>query len=234
MNCDLTPAPYGTLTRRWTHLSPVDQDREARRLLGIPRTQARIERPDATTGQHYLQLVVAGRDNDEVALAWLATTHRPLLLDKGRVLFAADPEEWGSVAVEILHRTVCEADLDQGRWLRSTITQRLHRLMVREVRVQLRQRAREQLTDPTALRILNTAVPAVDTDPHLDLTAAIGSTVGQLDRATRAGLQALLEDRSLASVAAAHGMSDAAMRQRVHRLRDRLQPKLAGYHRAVA
>ena len=234
MNCDVTPAPYGTLTRRWTHLDAADQDREARRLVGVPRMQARIERPDASTGQHYVQLVEAGRANDEVALAWLATTHRPLLLDRGRALFAIDPQEWGSAAVEILHRAVCEANLDEGRWLRSAISQRLHRLMVREVRAQLRQRAREQLTDPTALRMLNTAGPAVDPDPHLDLAAAIDATCGQLDGATRAGLQALLEDRSLASVAAAHDLSAAAMRQRVRRVRDRLRPELDVYHRVVA
>ena len=142
MNLDLTPAPYGTLTRRWTHLSPADKDREARRLVGVARVQARIEQPDATTGQHYVQLVAAGQASDEVALAWLATTHRPLLLDRGRALFAIDPQEWGSVALELLHRTVHDADLDDGRWLRSTITQRLHRVMVREVRSYLRLLAR--------------------------------------------------------------------------------------------
>ncbi len=234
MTCDLTPAPYGTLTRRWTQLSPADEDHEALRLVGVARTKARIEQPDEATGQHYVQLVAAGKTNDEIALAWLATTHRPLLLDRGRALFASDPQEWGSVALELLHRTVHEADLDDGRWLRSTITQRLHRLMVRHVRSHLRLQAREEVTDPTALRILNTAVQPVDTDPHLDLTAAIAVAFGRLDGATRDGLQALLEERSLASVAAAHHMSASTMRQRVHRVRDRLRPELAAYHRAVA
>jgi len=234
MNLDLTPAPYGTLTRRWTHLSPAAKDREAHRLVGVARVQARIEQPDATTGQHYVQLVAAGKANDEVALAWLATTHRPLLLDRGRALFAIDPQEWGSAALELLHRTIHDADLDDGRWLRSTITQRLHRLMVREVRSCLRLLAREEVTDPTSLRMSQRAVQPIDSDPHLDLTAAITTAFGRIDAATWDGLQALLEERSLASVAAAHHISASTMRQRVHRVRDRLRPELAAYHRAVA
>jgi hypothetical protein len=234
MNLDLTPAPYGTLTRRWTHLSPADKDREARRLVGVARAEARIEQPDATTGQHYVQLVAAGKANDEMALAWLATTHRPLLLDRGRALFAIDPQEWGSAALELLHRTVHDADLDEGRWLRSTIAQRLHRVMVREVRSYLRLMAREEATDPTSLRMYHSAVQPIDSDPHLDLTTAIASAFGRIDAATWDGLQALLEERPLASVAAAHDMSASAMRQRVRRVRDRLRPELAAYQRAVA
>lgn len=234
MRPDLTPAPYGTLTRRWTQLSTADKDREARRLVGVSRVHARIERPDAATGHHYVQLVAAAKANDEVALAWLATSHRPVLLDRGRALFARDTEEWGSVALELLHRAVHTADLTDGQWLRSRMTHRLHRLMVRHVRDHLRQQAGEELTDPTEMRRLQASVPSVDTDPHLDLSAAITTACGRLDTATRAGIQALVEERCLADVAADHGMTAVAMRQRIRRVRTRLRPELANYHRAVA
>lgn len=234
MRCDPTPAPYGTVTRRWTELNRDDQDREARRLVGVGIDHARIDRPDATTGHHYVQLVAAGKTNDDLALAWLATTHRPLLLERGRALFATDAQEWGSAALELLHRTVHEADLGEGRWLRSTVSQRLHRLMVREVRLHLRRRAWEHPADPSTFWLHAAAVEPVDSDPHLDLSAAIATASGKLDSTTRAGLQALIEDRTLASVAADHAIDAATLRQRIHRARHRLRPELAAYHRAAA
>ena len=53
-----------------------------------------------------------------------------------------------------------------------------------------------------------------------------------LDEPTRESLLALANHEPLVGVAARHGLSYDAVRQRVTRARKRLQPELAVYHRA--
>jgi len=234
MTPDRTPVPYGTVTRLWTQLDADEQSRQAQRLLGIPLDTARIDRPDPSTEQQYLRLVLAARAHDEVAFAWLTTTHRPLLMHRGRALLATDPEEWGAVALELLHDTIHHIDLADGRWLRSRMTQRLHRLMSRHIRVQLRHAAHEAPTAPSVLLVQEQAFELIDADPHLDLSAAIATALGRLDDATRDGLQARVEERTVSSVAQYHDVSYETLRKRVYRARQRLRPELAAYHRTAA
>lgn len=232
MNDD-TPAPYGNVTRRWTQLSEVDRDHEARRLIGVTRLQARIERPNATSN-HYRQLVEAAVADDEVAFAWLATSHRPLLIARGRALLRDDPAEWGSVALNVLHTTLHRADPTEGRWLRSTVAQRLSARMSAQVRRHLDRYDREELTDPARLHVHLPPDTAAGQDVHTDLSAALAELLARLDDPTRDGLCALANRHPLEAVAAEHGLSHAALRQRVTRARHRLQPQLAPFVRTVA
>jgi hypothetical protein len=229
---DDTPAPYGEVTRRWTQLDEVDRDHEARRLLGVTRLQAKIERPTATS-THYRQLVEAAVADDEVAFAWLATSHRPLLVARGRALLRDDPTEWGAVALDVLHTTLHRVDPGEGRWLRSTVAQRLSARMSAQIRRHIDRHDREELTDPTYLHIH--LPPAPDgQDEHTELSAALADMLGRLDDPTRDGLRALAEREPLEAVAAEHGLTHAALRQRVTRARHRLQPQLAPFMRTVA
>lgn len=229
---DHTPAPYGEVTRRWTELNEADRDYEARRLLGVPRLQARIERPTATSAD-YRHLVEAAVANDDVAFAWLATSHRPLLIARGRALLRDDPTEWGAVALEVLHITLHRVDPTEGRWLRSSVAQRLSARMNVEIRRHIDRHDREQLTDPTRLYVHFPPVP--DTrDVHAELSAALADMLGRLDDPTRDGLQALADRQPLEAVAAGHGITHAALRQRITRARHRLQPQLTPFLRTVA
>lgn len=92
---DPTPPPFGDVTRRWTQLEDQVRAREVDRLLGAG-CQAghlsHVARPGRDLGGCYLRLVTAGIDGDEVAVAWLATTHRPLLVSRGLALFEHDPD----------------------------------------------------------------------------------------------------------------------------------------------
>ncbi len=67
----------------------------------------------------------AGLEGDSVALGWLATTRRPLLIVHGRALFEDDPAEWGSVCLELLHRTLAKADLSEVKRLRRRVVREL-------------------------------------------------------------------------------------------------------------
>ena len=231
MNDD-TPAPYGEITRRWTQLSEADRDHEARRLLGVTRLQAKIEQPNATS-THYRHLVEAAVAADEVAFSWLATSHRPLLIARGRALLRDEPAEWGAAALEVLHTTLHRVDPAEGRWLRSTVAQRLSARMNVHVRRHIDRQDREELTDPTRLHI-HLPPDADDRDVHTELSAALADMLGRLDVPTRDGLRALADRQPLETVAAAHGLSHAALRQRVTRARHRLQPQLAPFMRTVA
>lgn len=231
---DPTPAPYGEITRRFTHLSEADAEHHARRLLGVGRQQANIERPDAATAGHYRQLVVAARGGDEVAFAWLATTHRPLLLARGRLLYANDPSEWGAIALEALHTTLRRVDPDEDHWLRRTVALRLSSLMWRHTRRQRTRSAAEQPTDPTRFPIRIHPAGHAGHDPHPELSAALADLLGRLDVPTRAGLRALADEQTLEPVADAHQVSPSALRQRVTRARHQLQPELATFVRTVA
>jgi DNA-directed RNA polymerase specialized sigma24 family protein len=77
--------------------------------------------------------------------------------------------------------------------------------------------------------------PAPDgQDEHTELSAALADMLGRLDDPTRDGLRALAEREPLEAVAAEHGLTHAALRQRVTRARHRLQPQLAPFMRTVA
>jgi hypothetical protein len=231
---DETPGPYGQVTRRWTQLSEPVRDREARRLIGVPYLQAGIDRPDATTASHYQRLVNTAVTGDEIAIAWLATSHRPLLLARGRALFVEDEAEWGAAALEVLEVTLHRADTSSGRWLRSQIAQRLASRMSAQVRHHLTRRNHEQVTDPAVLHLHAPAASAPSSDEPTELAAALADLLGRLDAPTREGLCALADRRSLETVAAQHELSHAALRQRVTRARHQLQPALATFLRTAA
>jgi hypothetical protein len=231
---DTTPVPYGDLTRRWSSLSGPERDRHARRLVGAPVSQAAIDRPEAHTPCHYRRLLAAARAGDEIAFAWLACSHRPLLLTRGRALYRTDPAEWGAAALEVLHATVHHVEVGRGRWLRSTVTQRLAKQMDHRVRAYLRCHQHERLLEPRLLHLHAPPVPAVDADEHPELSAVLATLLGRLDAATRDGLIALADRESLQLVATAHALTNAALRQRITRARHRLQPQLAAYRRTVA
>jgi hypothetical protein len=231
---DTTPAPYGDVTRRWSSLSGPERDRHARRLIGVALAQAAIDRPDAHSVCHYRRLLVAARAGDEIAFAWLTCSHRPLLLLRGRALYRADPAEWGAAALEVLHATVQHVEVARGRWLRSTVTQRLAKQMDHRVRAYLRCQQHERLVEPRLLHLHAPPVPAVDDDEHPELSAVLATLLGRLDTATRDGLVALADRESLDPVATAHALTNAALRQRITRARHGLQPQLAAYRRTVA
>jgi hypothetical protein len=106
---DSTPAPFGDVTRRWTSLEGDERQRQTVRLLGLGcagDALAHVDRPGLDAGACYRQLVPTGASGDPIALGWLATTHRPLLIARGRALLEHDPTEWGAACLEVLHRTL--------------------------------------------------------------------------------------------------------------------------------
>ena len=233
---DLTPAPFGDVTRRWTALDKPERQRQAARLVagGCPGdVVAHVDRPGLDGGVCYQQLVPAAAAGDPIALAWLATTHRPLLIARGRALFDHDPSEWGAVCLEVLHVTLASADLSEVTWLRRRIARKLTHRLSREVARHLERRSREYLTDDPSLHARKASAPGVDWDPHPDLTLHLDRALHALDAPARQSLLALANQEPLAQIAERHGLSYAAVRQRVTRARKRLQPELAVYRRAV-
>ena len=233
---DSTPAPFGDVTRRWTCLDPEQRAHHAARLLGrdcAGDRLAHIDRPDLDAGACYRQLVPAAAAGDPIALGWLATTHRPLLLARGRALFERDPSEWGAVCLELLHRTLASADLSEARWLRRRVARTLTSRLSKVVAQHLTRRRREHPIGTASLHARQDAAPGWDWDPHPDLSLRLDRALDTLDAATRESLLALANREPLAAVAARHGLSYAAVRQRVTRARKRLQPELAVYRRAA-
>lgn len=111
---DPTPPPFGDFTRRWTQLDDLQRDDHTHRLLGTRcagQGRRHVDRPALDDGRCYHQLVPAVADGDEVALGWLATSHRPLLVARGLALLEHDPSEWGAVCLEALYVTAAKADL---------------------------------------------------------------------------------------------------------------------------
>jgi hypothetical protein len=144
---DRLPAPYGAVTARFALLDPAERDRQSLRLLGVGYRQARIG------CDHYRQLAAATADGNEVALGWLATSHRALLLARGRILFNHhDPVEWGATALELLYRTLARANSAAGVWLRRQVVVHLSTRMLRAVDAHMTRVRVKQLTDPQALR----------------------------------------------------------------------------------
>lgn len=233
---DLTPPPYGDVTRQWTHLSEPDKHHHARRLLddlwAVPRDGLVT---DPTPAQ-YARLVRAARDGDEVAFAWIATTHRPMVLAAGRALLEDDPAEWGSTCLELLHANLVRAQLDSGIWLRRHIATRLKSDLARRVRKHLAQRRAERATDPVLdLPRLRPDVPTdLEIEDSPELATDLARALERYDRPTFEGLLALGDGVSLSIVARRWGLSPATLRQRVTRARAELQPELAHYRRGVA
>lgn len=232
---DTTPAPYGDVTRRWTALDADARQRHIVRLLSCDcpgDVTTHIDRPGLDAGACYRQLVPAAAAGDPVALGWLATTHRPLLIARGRALLEHDPTEWGAACLEALHRTVASADLSETRWLRRRVARRLTNRLSRVVAQHLNRRQRECPVATANLHGRQDAAPGWGWDPHPDLTLELDRVLDSLDAPTRDSLIALANRDPLVQVAERHGLSYAAVRQRVSRARKRLQPELAVYHRA--
>lgn len=232
---DPTPVPFGDFTRRWTHLADEERGRHMARLLGegCPSLHpTHVDRPILDLGACYRQLVPAAAAGDEVAIGWVATSHRPLLLARGRALLEHDPTEWGAVCLELLHRTLAKANPSVGRWLRRRVAQQLASQLSRIVAQHLARRRRESPTAPTMLRRARHPSCADPWDPHPDLSLELDRALDQLDAATRDALYALAYDEPLAEIAHRHGLSHAAVRQRVTRARKRLQPDFTAYRRS--
>lgn len=231
---DSTPAPFGDVTRRWTSLDNAQREWHAARLL--TRCSAdritHVDRPDLDAGVCYARLVPAGASGDPIAVGWLATTHRRLLITRGRALLEHDPTEWGAVCLDVLHRTLASADLSETKWLRRRVARKLTSRMSTVVAGHLQRRRRECPTATASLHARQDAAPGWDWDPHPDLSLDLDRVLDSLDTPTRDSLVALANRESLAGVAERHGMSYAAVRQRVSRARRRLQPELAVYRRA--
>lgn len=232
---DSTPAPFGDVTRRWTTLDTEARRRHAGRLLGCDSpgdVALHVDRPGLDAGTCYGQLVPAAATGDPIALGWLATTHRPLLVARGRALLEHDPTEWGAVCLELLHRTFASADLSELRWLRRRVARTLTNRLSQVVAQHLRRRQRECPVATASLHGRQDAAPGWEGDPHPDLTLDLGRLLDSLDAATRHCLIAGANRDPLIQVAKRHGLSYAAVRQRVTRARKRLQPELAAYRRA--
>jgi hypothetical protein len=228
---DRLPAPYGAVTARFTLLDPEERDRQSVRLLGVVYRQARIVKPDRVGCDHYRQLAIAAVAGDEVALGWLATSHRALLLARGRILFDHDPVEWGATALELLYRTLVRANPAAGVWLRRQVVVHLSTRMLRVVDAHIVRVRVEQLTDPQTLRSAAATVPGPADDPHPQLTVELHRALAGLPGSTVATLCASAGREPLDAIVAETGLSEATLRQRATRARRQLRVELAGLQR---
>jgi DNA-directed RNA polymerase specialized sigma24 family protein len=233
---DSTPAPFGDVTRRWTSLERDERQRQVARLLGFGCAgdgAAHVDSPGLDAGACYRQLVPAAASGDPIALGWLATTHRPLLIARGRALFEHDPTEWGAVCLEVLHRTLASADLSESQWLRRRVARTLTTRLSRVVAHHVARRQRERPVATASLLASQDAASCWEWDPSPDLSLDLDRALDALDEPTRDSLLALANHEPLVAVAARHGLSYDTVRQRVTRARKRLQPEFAAYRRAV-
>ena len=223
--------PFGQITARWKHLSVPERDRHAHRIVGVGLGDARIDRPDASCHHHYARLLAAAVAGDPVAVGWLADSHRPLLLTRGRVLFEQDPAEWGAASLEILLAAARAAQAGPGGpWLRRQVNQQITRRIRPLTTRELTRRRFERACDPGRLPHLQSSE---ESDPHPQLTDVLDRALGELDQATSAGLRAVAMRRPLAPVATDHELTHAALKQRVARARRRLRPQLATFARTA-
>lgn len=118
--------------------------------------------------------------------------------------------------------------------MRRRVAQQLSNRLAREVAAYLDRRRREALTAPADLRTPPSSRRAQEWDPQLDLSLALDCALRHLDPPTLDALHALADRRPLAEIARRHGLTHAAVRQRLTRARRRLQPELANFHRVVA
>jgi hypothetical protein len=228
---DRLPAPYGAVTARFALLDPAERDRQSLRLLGVVYRHARIVKPDRVRCDHYRKLAAAAAAGDEVALGWLASSHRALLLARGRILFDHDPVEWGATALELLYRTLVRANPAAGVWLRRQVVVHLSTRMLRAVDAHMTRVRAEQLTDPQGLRDAAWAVAGPADDPHRQLTVALRRALAGLPGSTVATLCASAAREPLDAIVAETGLSEATLRQRATRARRQLRVELADLQR---
>lgn len=234
---DDTPAPLGDVTRRWSCLDDEDRERHAVRLLGrdCPGDRiAHVETPKVDDGTCYHRLVIAAIDGDPIALGWITTTHRPLLVSHGRALLERDPSEWGAVCLEQLHRIMVKADLSDTRWLRRRIARQLVHRIGGIVADHLGRSRREEPVEPVQLSTHHAAVQAPSETTDDRLAGDLARLLSELDVPSRDALLALAEHVPLYEIADRHELSYAAIRQRVSRARRQLRSELAVYRRAAA
>ena len=233
---DSTPAPFGDVTRRWSHLDEIDRAHHVARLTAptCPPDLEHVERPGVDGGACYQRLVEAALGGDEVAFGWLAASHRPLLITRGRRLFADDPSEWGALCLELLLTTLQREHVSEPRWLRRQVANRLTCRMSAAMVMYLRRR-RTEVGDPHGRVLADAAVGPFDAWPvPADLTLELDRLLQDLDRPSLEALWALADEEPLADIAERYGLSYGALRQRVTRARQRLQADLVQYRRVVA
>ncbi|MEX0953031.1 MAG: hypothetical protein WDZ26_04300 [Nitriliruptoraceae bacterium] len=233
---DSTPAPFGDVTRCWTHLGDGERDRHVDRLLGDTCTgdlAAHVDAPSLDGGACYLRLVSAALAGDPVGIGWLAACHRPLLLARGRALFEHDATEWGAVCLEVLYRTLAKADLSEACWLRRRVARQLTHRVGRLVAQHLHRRDHERPFTPDELHPRQDAVAGHAWDDQSNLRDDLDRALAQVDGVAREALFALADQEPLYDVASRHGMSYPAVRQRVSRARKTLRPELASYRRVA-
>lgn len=234
---DDTPAPLGDVTRRWAHLDDECRERHAARLLGLdcPGDRiAHVETPKVDDGACYHRLVIAALEGDPIALGWITTTHRPLLVSHGRALLERDPSEWGAVCLEQLHRIMVKADLAESRWLRRRIARQLVHRIGGIVADHLGRSQREEPVEPIQLSTHHAAVQAPSETTDDRLAEDLARLLSELDVASRDALLALAEHVPLYEIADRHELTYAAIRQRVTRARKQLRSELAAYRRVPA
>jgi hypothetical protein len=233
---DSTPAPFGEVTRRFTHLGESDRDRHITRLLGNSCTgelAAHVEAPRLDGGACYRRLVSAALAGDPVGLGWLATSHRPLLVTRGRVLLEHDATEWGAVCLEVLYQTLAKADLSDACWLRRRVARQLTHRVGKVVAGHLHRRHHERPVGPAWLHARQDAADGRGWDDHSNLGDDLHQALAELDAVTRDALLAIANHEPLYHVANRHRVSYAAVRQRVSRARRALRPELAAYRRVA-
>lgn len=224
---------YDQVTRRWTQLPGEGKDQHACRLLGVPLAEVHLGAPGAYNDDHYRTLVAAALDGDSVAFAWLAETHRALLVARGRALLHHDPDTWSEVSLELLLQALRRAANAAGPWSRRQAALHLSSRMARTVRRHGRRAVTEVAVSPYALP------DSEDLDDshlsaHPDLSFALDTALGRLPAATADGLRAMARLEPLTLVAERHAIDEAALRQRMARARARLRPQLAGFIRAAS
>ena len=233
---DSTPAPFGDVTRRWTHLGDDERDHHISRLLGNSCTgevTPHVEAPTLDGGACYLRLVSAALAGDPVGLGWLGASHRPLLVTRGRVLLEHDATEWGAVCLEVLYRTLAKADLSDACWLRRRVARQLTHRVGKVVAHHLDRRHHERPAGPAWLHARQDAGLGRGWDDHSNLSEDLHRALAEFDAVTREALFAMANHEPLYHVANRHGISYSAVRQRVSRARKALRPELATYRRVA-
>jgi DNA-directed RNA polymerase specialized sigma24 family protein len=233
---DTTPPPFGDITRRWTHLDESERTLHIARLVGAvcPGDPVHVDRPSTDGGLCYQQLAHAALAGDEIAIGWLATSHRPLLITRGRRLLEDDPSEWGGLCLWLLHSVLERADTSDARWLRRCVAGRLTSRLSAAMALYVRRRQKERVAVPTSVFASRAFDPVEVWDPHPELSLDLDRLLGELDEPSRDALWALAYHEPLAEVADRHGLTHTALRQRVTRARKGMQTELAHYRRRAA
>ena len=227
-------SPYDEVTRRWTQLPRHRKDEHARRILGVPLAEVRIGTPKSYEQDHYLALVGAALEGDPIAFAWLAESHKALLVARGRTLLLHDPDTWAEVALEILHQGLRRAADAVGPWSRRRVALHLCSRMARAVRAHGRRAVTELSTDPHVLPSHCREFEDPYRSVHPELSAALDVALARVAPSAADGFRAAARLEPLTSVAEAHQIDEAALRQRMARARRQLRPQLASFVRAAS